>query len=186
MIAQRLQRLAIGAAAVACSGLLVGCASLADAAPHTQPAPAQDNGVAARAGVTYLAECLDDELVQRPGTYTLACADGNERLEKLSWSGWGEDKATATGELVTATCEPSCAAGKTLRYAVRVEASALAEGEAAATYRTLTVSSVGKPPAGYAETETYQLPGITPGGPGTMADAPADSPSATPSATPSR
>lgn len=117
----------------------------------------------ARAAVTYLAECLDDELVQRPRSFTLSCGDGNQSLDSLRWSNWGADRATASGSMVLNTCEPSCANGTMRRYPVRVVASRLVEGEASATYRTLVVTVVGPLPAGQPRVESFPLPGIEPG-----------------------
>ncbi len=124
----------------------------------------------ALADVTYLAECLEDSLVQRPRTFTLACADANQSLEGLRWAHWGAEQATATGKAVINTCTPSCAEGKDVTYPVRVVASQLVKGEGSATYRKLTVTATGTRPAGVPKVDTFNLPGNIPGqGPEVMA-----------------
>lgn len=145
------------------------------AAPASMQAPAPKptqplSPEAALAGVTYLAECLEDSLVQRPRTFTLTCADANQSLEGLTWSHWDAEQATATGRAVINTCTPSCAGGKDVTYPVRVVASQLVKGEASATYRKLTVTATGARPAGVPKVDTFDLPGHTPGqGPQVMA-----------------
>ncbi len=132
-------------------------------APSTRPAPRVTNpdtaSLRALAAVTYLAECVDDSLVQRPRSYVLACGDGNQSLDALVWSNWGSPRATATGKVVVNNCEPSCADGKMISYPVKVVASKLIQGEASATYRVLTVTAIGQPPAGQLRQEAFQLPG---------------------------
>lgn len=126
-------------------------------------------GLAARAEVTYLVECVEDQLVQRPKTFTLTCADANQFLDRLQWADWGADTARATGVVTVNLCEPSCAQGKEASYPVRVTASGLVEGEASATYRTLTVTATGERPQGTPRVETFDLPGHQPGsGPESM------------------
>lgn len=134
--------------------------TVAGATTTPKPAPRADQ---ARAQVTYLVECLDDNRVRKPRTFTLACADANHRLTKLTWKGWGSSKATATGRAVLNTCSPSCAKGREISYPVKVTAGNLVEGEASATYRKLTVSVVGKRIRGVPRTEVFHLPGNTPG-----------------------
>jgi hypothetical protein len=59
----------------------------------------------------------------RPKTLTLACADANTVLKSLSWSSFGGATAVAKGTLVVNSCEPNCAAGKALNFAVNVKAT---------------------------------------------------------------
>jgi hypothetical protein len=47
----------------------------------------------------------------RPGTYILACGDGNGYVNGLHWASWGSSAAFATGSYVFNTCTPSCVAG---------------------------------------------------------------------------
>jgi len=54
----------------------------------------------------------------RPGSFTLACADGNDYLSGLAWAGWAPGLASATGVQVENDCVPYCAAGHFHRYPV--------------------------------------------------------------------
>lgn len=156
-------RAAILVAAVAGATTLVGCAGTVDARPLSRPIPTADARGEALAAVTYLVECVPDELVQRPGKYVLACGDGNEWLENLTWTNWGEPTASATATLATNTCEPTCAQGQFERRPVTVSVTDLAQGEGAATYRTLTVQHGDDRPEGTPPSEQFDLPGIEPG-----------------------
>lgn len=165
-----LARTAIIVAALASATVLAGCAAQPDATPLSRPVPTADAEGEALAASTYLVECVPDELVQRPGQYTLSCADGNEMLEDLVWVDWGEPTASASGTLVTNTCEPTCAEGRLARRPVTVTATDLALGEGAATYRTLSVAHGADRPEGVPPTERFELPGIDDGESGQMAD----------------
>jgi hypothetical protein len=55
-------------------------------------------------------------LAYKPTHITLACADANLRVEKISWSSWGTTSATGTATVTRNTCEPYCAAGKFISY----------------------------------------------------------------------
>jgi len=54
----------------------------------------------------------------RPGSLTLACADGNDYLSGLTWTSWAPGLASATGVQVEKDCVPYCAAGQFHRYPV--------------------------------------------------------------------
>src|SRR5216684_6848262 len=56
----------------------------------------------------------------RPGSFTLACADGNDYLSSLSWTSWTPGLASATGVQHENDCVPYCAAGHFRRYPVDV------------------------------------------------------------------
>jgi hypothetical protein len=47
----------------------------------------------------------------RPGSYILACGDGNAYVTGLHWASWGQAAAFATGTDTFRACIPSCAAG---------------------------------------------------------------------------
>jgi hypothetical protein len=70
--------------------------------------------------VHYVAiNCLNKPVV-RPGTFELACADGNDTLTKLHWTAWNPGYATATGTQVVNDCTPNCAQGRFDSYPIRV------------------------------------------------------------------
>ena len=56
----------------------------------------------------------------RPGSFTLACADGNDYLTGLSWTSWSPRLASGYGTQVINDCLPYCAAGHFHRYPVLV------------------------------------------------------------------
>jgi hypothetical protein len=56
----------------------------------------------------------------RPGSYTLACADGNDYLTGLSWTSWTPSLASGYGAQVVNDCLPYCAAGHFHSYPVLV------------------------------------------------------------------
>lgn len=181
MTPARLVRATILMLAASSATLLVGCAATPDARPLARPIPTVDAAGEALASRTYLVECVPDELVQRPDRYTLACGDGNEWLEGLVWTGWGDPTASATGTLVTNSCEPNCAEGTLERRSVKVSVTDLALGEGAANYRTLRVDG------GPNGAEQFELPGVTAGESDWMADAPEGAtPEPSPSAQPVR
>lgn len=161
------------AVAVSAVGVLSGCAG-PDRAPVVAPAVKASAQVAPTAGQvpldpsvapsdltatssTYFAECVDDNLVRTPKTLTLTCGDGNESLQDLTWTGWGEKEVRATGQLSTNTCEPSCAQGTVKRYPVSVVVGKLDKREASEFYSQITVTYPGDRPPGYDAIETIEL-----------------------------
>jgi hypothetical protein len=56
----------------------------------------------------------------RPGTFTLACADGNDYLTGLSWTSWTSRLASGYGTQHENDCIPYCAAGHFHAYPVLV------------------------------------------------------------------
>jgi hypothetical protein len=122
--------------------------------------PVRDVTSAPAADRVYLMECVEDQLVQQPASFTLACADAGESLDALEWQDWGADNATATGQVVVTDCEPDCANGTLKRYDVRVVADRLVAGEALQTYGRLRVTPTGDKPDFWHATETYRLPTV--------------------------
>ncbi|MCE4948664.1 MULTISPECIES: hypothetical protein [Streptomyces] len=55
-----------------------------------------------------------------PGTFMLACGDGNNVLTSLRWSQWHSRSAVAEGTDMVNDCRPYCAAGHFHGYPVRV------------------------------------------------------------------
>ena len=56
----------------------------------------------------------------RPGSFTLACADGNDYLTGLSWTSWTSHLASGYGTEQVNDCKPYCAAGHFHGYPVLV------------------------------------------------------------------
>lgn len=158
----RLRRAAVIASTCAVLGAVPAC-SVGDAAPISHPITPTSPGadpVEARAGVTYIVECGGDARVQRPASIDLDCDDAhNGRLEDLAWQRWGEERATAEGTLAMNDCYPDCARGTQVRYGVGAVADQLVEGEGAATYRRLTVTTL-EETDGMVIQQVFHLPGI--------------------------
>ena len=68
---------------------------------------------------TVAVSCLGQPEV-RPGTFTLACADGNDYLTGLSWTSWTPGLASGYGTQHENDCIPYCAAGHFHAYPVLV------------------------------------------------------------------
>ena len=68
---------------------------------------------------TVVINCLGRTEV-RPGSFTLACADGNDYLTGLSWTSWTPRLASGYGTQVVNDCLPYCAAGHFHSYPVLV------------------------------------------------------------------
>ena len=94
-------------AAVALLGIGMSAGVLAAASPAT---------AASRTSVN---NCGTLEV--KPTDLVLACADANSRLTDLKWSGWSNGRAKGVGTYEVNDCQPTCVAGKTRSYPVRVK-----------------------------------------------------------------
>jgi hypothetical protein len=83
-----------------------------------------------------------------PKLLTLTCGDGNTVLKGMKWSNFGAATATGKGTFVSNTCEPNCAEGKDVSYAVTVEAMGSKKCKGATVYAKLSLTYTGakKPP----------------------------------------
>ena len=83
-----------------------------------------------------------------PKLLTLTCGDGNTVLKGMTWSSFGAATATGKGTFVSNTCEPSCAEGKNVSYAVTVKAMGSKKCKGATVYAKLSLTYTGtkKPP----------------------------------------
>lgn len=173
------QTLAFTAGIAAVAAIGIGGVALAQG--NDDPSPAKEQaqeqttdreqgageGQAARhdlADVTFLIECNDDNLVSQPEMLTVTCADGNANLSAMEWSDWGADEATAVGDLVVNTCDPTCADGTLETYPVRVTAGDLVRGEASQSYGSLTLHFTGNVPEGFDQDEVLPQLGVEPMG----------------------
>ena len=104
------------AAAAAALGFVVSTAT----ASTSHPAAAGSHRAATTrpASVPKVYNCLHAQV--RPGSFTLACADGNSYLNHLSWSSWTASSASGTGRQMINDCQPYCAAGKFRGYPAHV------------------------------------------------------------------
>lgn len=56
----------------------------------------------------------------KPADLVLACADANSMLTDLRWTGWSNGRARGVGTYEVNDCEPTCVAGTTREYRVKV------------------------------------------------------------------
>jgi hypothetical protein len=69
-------------------------------------------------------------------------ADGARYADSLSWTGWGQPQATATGTLHVNDCTPSCASGTFSTYPATVTLAGLKPyGTGLEAYSTIVVRS---------------------------------------------
>jgi hypothetical protein len=94
------------AAALALGGLtVIATAACGAAASAATQAPQQSV-----AALPVVVSCAMKTQV-RPGSFTLACADGNAYVSGLSWSAWGSSSALASGNYSFNDCTPNCLSG---------------------------------------------------------------------------
>ncbi len=149
---------AVAVAAVALGGGLAS-ASAASAAPAAAPAAVTAKPKAPKAKKTLMHECVHGVVTHRPRRYTVACGDGNQYLDKLTWKKWGTSAATATGVMRVRDCSKSCAKGKLLTFPVTVRVDRLEKGAKAQYYTRMKVTYTKKVPAGDKRVETIKLIG---------------------------
>ena len=112
--------IASGAATVfAAAGLGLGLAASAGAAT-VRPAAAQT--AAQTAATQYVLVNCESKAQVRPGSYVLACADGNNGLQGLHWASWTPRLASGYGTNYMNDCKPNCAEGHFHYYAALVVA----------------------------------------------------------------
>ncbi|MFI1199903.1 hypothetical protein ACH4VR_10655 [Streptomyces sp. NPDC020883] len=93
----------------------------AGAALAMATAPASVSAAATPPGAERVAviDCVG-KAQERPGSFILACGDGNNVLKSLRWSHWTSRSAAAVGTDMVNDCRPYCAAGHFHGYPVRV------------------------------------------------------------------
>jgi hypothetical protein len=102
--------------------------------------------------------------VVAPRALTLACADANYGLIRMTWRRWGAATATGTGFANANDCTPYCAAGHFHTYPVTGTASRLrACTNGRRQYTLLVLRYAGKRPAGVGRTDTWKFSCTTTG-----------------------
>ncbi len=94
------------AAALALGGIAV----IATAACGAAASAATQEPQQSMASLPVVVSCAMKTQV-RPGSFTLACADGNAYVSGLSWSAWGSSSALASGNYSFNDCTPNCLSG---------------------------------------------------------------------------
>jgi hypothetical protein len=98
------------AAALALAGIaMLATTACAAASAATSGRTAESAGQQAT-GVPVVVNC-SMKTQTRPGSFTLACADGNAYVSGLSWSAWGSSSALASGSYAFNDCTPNCLSG---------------------------------------------------------------------------
>ncbi|MEO6990072.1 MAG: hypothetical protein ABI346_02115 [Candidatus Baltobacteraceae bacterium] len=125
-------------------GVIGGAPLASSAAPSAEAAAT--SAPSAPAAAMMLPDCAGKPAA-RPSEIIFACADANFGVRKLSWTGWGEPFAAATGQAYLNDCMPNCAAGHMHTYPMIVVAKGSQKcpnGERA--YETVTYAFVGRSP----------------------------------------
>ncbi|MBO3143360.1 hypothetical protein [Dermatophilus congolensis] len=127
------------------------------ALPAVTPASGEDHAAlnsAAKKGQFYLQDC-DKSLVQRPSSFTLACADSNSALDSVKWDNWGDTQATGSAVLRENSCVPNCAEGKPVSYPVRIKATGALTANGAGAYTSIEITYTDKVPEGQDKTTVW-------------------------------
>jgi hypothetical protein len=92
--------------------VLCGIAAIATAACGAAASAASlgEQGAVTTTAVPVVVSCGMKTQV-RPGSYTLACADGNVYVKALNWTAWGSSSALASGTYAFNDCTPNCLSG---------------------------------------------------------------------------
>jgi hypothetical protein len=98
---------AIGAIATAAAGTAVA----ASRAPHRHVT------AVSAASLPVVINCAGKGQV-KPGSYILACADGNAFITKMRWASWAGQAAFGSGTETFRVCVPNCVSGKTVSVPV--------------------------------------------------------------------
>jgi hypothetical protein len=77
-------------------------------------------------------------------------------VDKIQWNSWSQNGATGTGTFSENLCEPSCAEGKLVSEAVKVELSNLTPRKGKFYLRTLDIETVTGKDFTWGRAGTYQ------------------------------
>jgi len=118
---RRLSTATLAAFAVApgLAGLAAGTAAAATSTGTRTAGHIGNSGGLKAVPEPVVANCTGRDQV-RPGSFVLACADGNNALTGLSWTVWSPAMAAGTGTQVANDCTPDCAEGHFHRFGVDV------------------------------------------------------------------
>jgi hypothetical protein len=76
----------------------------------------------------------------KPSTLLIACGDGNVRVTHLRWASWSGTRATGSGTWEQNNCEPNCAQGRFIDYAVRLTLTQPIRGQGASIFGTVAAA----------------------------------------------
>lgn len=101
--------------------------------------------VAASSGMT-LPDCAGTPIV-KPKNVVLTCADAGVSVGQLSWTGWGNAFAAATGIASVNDCKPDCADGHFHKYRIVLIANGQERCPSGQTaYARVTYAWIGRSP----------------------------------------
>ena len=134
------------------------------------------------------------QLEVKPTDLVLACADANSMLTDLRWTGWSNGRAKGVGTYEVNDCQPTCVAGKTRSYAVRVKLDQPKVQEGKRVFTRVVVAYVKASPSGrrygawrlpvYSAQQAAPAATAAPTASATAAPAPTATAAATPAAAP--
>jgi hypothetical protein len=151
------RRLSLVIAAIFALALGLGVSGAVSAAPTGPAAPALASQNSPPPTPTVYSELTvvincQGHAQTRPGSFTLACADGNDYLTGLSWASWTPKLASGYGTQHENDCIPYCAAGHFHTYPVLVVlwgTAGLRGSPGIARYTTITLLYTGARPEVY-------------------------------------
>ena len=94
----------------------------------------------------------------KPRTITVACADGNFQVRRISWTTYGSSSARGTGTARVNDCQPTCAGGRFRNYPARVVLSRVTQCGDVPQFRRLAVTFTRTRPRGFSVTERRSTP----------------------------
>ncbi|MBK5307951.1 MAG: hypothetical protein JJD92_14800 [Frankiaceae bacterium] len=94
-------------------------------------------------------QCTDRPV--RPHYVVLTCADAGSTADKLSWSSWGGEEATASGLLIENDCDPTCVGGTKRDY----KATFRFYGRRAGRFTTVDITFTTSGPGGQRRRTSY-------------------------------
>jgi len=147
--------LAVAAVGVSIPALRASANPATTKAATTRAATAAPRTAAATAMV--MVDCLNKKVTE-PRTFTLACADGNALVDKLTWTSWTPAIASAAGVFTENDCTPYCAAGHFHSYPILAVAWGSKAFHGSQRYTELTIIFTGNRPAWYANGHRVQAP----------------------------
>lgn len=111
---------------------------------------------AAASNDTYIVDCAG-QLVEKPSSITITCADAGVSINKITWATWNENAAKGRGTLAWNTCLPkTCVDGIVEKYKVRITLGGVASGPEGTIFSQVKLTFPKGGPAGL-ETGSYTI-----------------------------
>jgi hypothetical protein len=104
----------------------------------------------------YVSNCIKQ--VYKPKTITIACADAGFVVNGIKYSSYTAKAAAGTGTAVVNTCDPSCVAGKSIKYPVKIALARVTQCGDSFQFRRVTVSFTKAVPKGFKRKDVTTFP----------------------------